>query len=128
MDLKLKNVFEKFPSDQSGADRSPGEIFETLLKTDRFKLERIVSSGHTTPQGKWYDQDWHEWVIVLQGSAELRFQDEEKAQTMIPGDYVNIPARCRHRVEWTDPNIKTIWLAFHYMPDMPNMQTHDAAR
>ena len=27
---------------------------------------------------------------------------------------LNIPARARHRVSWTDPDQKTIWLAIHY--------------
>jgi cupin 2 domain-containing protein len=33
---------------------------------------------------------------------------------MRPGDYVHIPAHQRHRVEWTEPDQKTVWLALHY--------------
>jgi cupin 2 domain-containing protein len=30
-----------------------------------------------------------------------------------PGDFVYIPAHQRHRVEWSDPQQATIWLAVH---------------
>jgi cupin 2 domain-containing protein len=33
---------------------------------------------------------------------------------MQAGDFLNIPAHQRHRVEWTIPGQKTIWLAIHY--------------
>jgi cupin 2 domain-containing protein len=85
-----------------------------LIETDRFKLERIISAGQATPPGEWYDQDDNEWVILLSGSAGLLFEDDEEVCVMRPGDYVHITAHRRHRVEWTDANQKTIWLALHY--------------
>ena len=90
------------------------EISETLLKTEGFKLERIVSAGQATPEGKWYDQDTEEWVILLSGSAGLLFEDEEEVFIMNAGDYVQIEPHHRHRVEWTDPEQKTVWLALHF--------------
>ena len=90
------------------------EISETLLKTEGFKLERIVSAGQTTPEGEWYDQDTEEWVILLSGSAGLLFEDEEEVFIMNAGDYVQIEPHHRHRVEWTDPEQKTVWLAIHF--------------
>ncbi len=33
---------------------------------------------------------------------------------MKPGDFVNIPAHKKHRVEWTTPDELTIWLAVFY--------------
>jgi cupin 2 domain-containing protein len=33
---------------------------------------------------------------------------------MNPGDFVNIPAHRRHRVECTSTAEPTVWLAFHY--------------
>lgn len=90
------------------------EFFENILKTESFRLERIISSGQTTPPGEWYDQDEDEWVALLTGSATLRFEDECESKHMKPGDYIHIPARKRHRVEWTDLTQKTIWLALHY--------------
>jgi cupin 2 domain-containing protein len=91
----------------------PSEIFEVLLKTENFRLERIVSGGQTTPPGEWYDQDTHEWLVLLMGSACLRFEDEPD-RVLRPGNHLIIPAHRRHRVEWTDPTRPTIWLALHY--------------
>ena len=90
------------------------EIFETLMATDSFKLERIISTGQSTPPGEWYDQDTHEWVVLLSGSAGLLFEGESEALVMRPGDFVHIPAHKPHRVEWTDTEQKTVWLALHY--------------
>ena len=90
------------------------EIFETLLETNHFQLERIVSTGQATPPGEWYDQDTNEWVILLEGSAGLLFEGETEVCVMRPGDYVYIQAHRRHRVEWTEPEQKTVWLALHY--------------
>jgi cupin 2 domain-containing protein len=92
----------------------PDELFTTLLAADNLRIERIVSRGHASPEGFWCDQDWHEWVLVLQGEARLRFQEDDKAVELKPGDYVNIPAHKRHRVEWTAAHEATIWLAVHY--------------
>ena len=90
------------------------EISETLLETGHLKVERIISSGQATPEGEWYDQDTEEWVILLSGSAGLLFEDEEEAFIMNAGDYVQIEPHHRHRVEWTDPEQKTVWLAIHF--------------
>ncbi len=90
------------------------ELLEVLLETKGFRIERIVSDGHSTPDNTWYDQDTHEWVILLEGSAGLTFENEPEVHVMKPGDYLLIPAHRKHRVEWTDPLKKTVWLAFHY--------------
>jgi len=90
------------------------EIFETLLDRAHFKLERIVSSGQATPPGEWYDQGTSEWVLLLSGTAGLLFEGETEVTALHPGDYLHIPAHRRHRVEWTDSQQRTIWLALHY--------------
>jgi cupin 2 domain-containing protein len=90
------------------------ERFETLLRAEGIKLERIVSFGHTTRPGDWLDQETDEWVAVLRGSARLSFEDDVASIVMQPGDYVHIPAHRRHRVEWTDQRQPTVWLALHY--------------
>lgn len=101
---------------------SPGgeEIFEALLQAPGVKLERIVSHGQATPAGEWYDQAWDEWVMVLAGGARLRVaeggegNDEGEVEYDLgPGDAVLLPAHCRHRVTWTDPERATVWLALH---------------
>ena len=90
----------------------PDEFFTTLLAAANVRIERIVSHGHVSPEGYWYDQDQHEWVLVLKGAARLRFEDG--AVEMKPGDFVNIPAHKKHRVEWTTPDEPTVWVAIHY--------------
>ena len=50
--------------------------------------------------------------MVLQGAARLQFED--RVVELLTGDYVNIPAHTRHRVEWTSPDEPTVWLAVFY--------------
>ena len=90
----------------------PEEVFETVLRKPKLRIERIVSHGHSSPDGFWYDQSEPEFVVMLQGAARLRFDDAEIE--LKPGSFVDIPAHKRHRVEWTTPNEPTIWLAIHY--------------
>ncbi|CAI8876364.1 cupin domain-containing protein [Methylocaldum szegediense] len=92
----------------------PEEKFEVLLETPSFRLERILSKGHATPEGQWYDQDWNEWVLLLQGQAKLSIEGMADETILHPGDALLLPAHCRHRVNWTPPNTVTVWLALHY--------------
>ncbi|MHC1724607.1 MAG: cupin domain-containing protein [Syntrophobacteraceae bacterium] len=92
----------------------PEELFEVIGGSERVRIERIVSQGHASPEGFWYDQGESEWVMVLQGSACLRFEEKERLVVLGPGDWVDIPAHVRHKVEWTDSNQKTVWLAVFY--------------
>ncbi len=105
---QLHSLFAGIP------EKIPEEIIEILLITPRFHLERIISAGQATPMGEWYDQETHEWVVLLSGSAGLFFEGDTKIRVLGPGDYLLIPAHCRHRVEWTDPTQQTVWLALHY--------------
>ncbi len=106
--MNVENLFANIP------ESFPDEIFETLLENDKFKLERILSSGQSTPPGKWYDQESDEWVVLLKGKAGLRFETEEKIIEMTEGDHIFIPAHKKHRVEWTDDKQATVWLALRY--------------
>lgn len=90
----------------------PDEVIEPLLERAGVRLERIVSSGQSTPPGAWYDQEQDEWVMVVAGAARLCIEGQGVFD-MKPGDTVFLPARCRHRVEWTDPRQPTVWLALH---------------
>lgn len=90
------------------------ELFTTLAASDRVRIERIVSRGQASPPDFWFDQPQREWVVIVAGEARLRFEDEPAARTLRPGDYVDIAARRRHRVEWTTPDGPTIWLAVHF--------------
>ena len=89
------------------------ELLTTLAERPGGRIERIVSTGQVSPPGFWYDQDWAEWVVLLSGAARLRSADEDEPRHLGPGDWVDIPPHCRHRVEWTDPDQPTVWLAVH---------------
>jgi cupin 2 domain-containing protein len=88
------------------------EVFEPLLENPNLLVERIVSTGQTTPEGEWYDQSRDEWVIVLQGEAELTYEDGS-AIALKPGDYLLIPAHQKHRVTYTSSEPPCVWLAIH---------------
>jgi cupin 2 domain-containing protein len=110
---KMRNLFSSIPAGV------PDELVETLLENKSVRIERIVSQGHSSPEGFWYDQDESEFVVLLKGAARLRFEDGEIE--LSAGDSVNIPAHRRHRVEWTTPDEPTIWLAVFY--DSPSAHT-----
>lgn len=95
-----------------GADES----FETLLSAAGVRVERIVSPpGHASPPGFWYDQAGDEWVLLVAGAARLTFEgDEASPVELTPGSHLHIPARRRHRVDWTAPAGPTVWLAVHF--------------
>ena len=103
----MGNLFDSVP------DELPAELLETLVDAENVRIERIVSRGHVTPAGEWYDQDENEWVVLLEGAARLVFEDGREV-SMAPGDWLDIPAHVRHRVSWTDPECATIWLAVFY--------------
>ena len=89
------------------------EIFEVLVERPGIRIERIVSTGQTTPEGEWYDQDGDEFVLLVAGGARLRIESEAEDRTLGEGDWVFIPAHCRHRVTWTREDPPTVWLAVH---------------
>ena len=95
-------------------DASGGEVIEQILAAPGVRIERIVSFGQASPPGFWYDQEPAEWVLLLAGAARLRFADEPEPRPLGPGDWIEIAAHRRHRIEWTDPATPTVWLAvFH---------------
>ena len=102
----MSNLLSNIPSNL------PEELIETLIQSDGVRIERIVSHGHASPEGFWYDQDEHEWVMVLQGAARLQLED--RTIDLGPGDHINLPAHTKHRVEWTTNDQPTIWLAVFY--------------
>lgn len=103
----MNNIFDSIPKDLSH------EVFEDLVSSDKVKIERIISKGHTSPDTGWYDQEQSEWVIVIAGSAIIGF-DNKPSVTLKAGDYLNIPAHQKHNVAWTEPDVETVWLAVHY--------------
>ena len=102
----ITNIFDELPQ------HLPKELVQTLIRAANVRIERIISHGHASPADFWYDQPQHEWVIVLKGAARIQFEDA--MVEMKPGNFMNIPAHKRHRVEWTTPDEPTVWLAVHY--------------
>jgi len=84
-----------------------GERFTSLLKHEKVRIERIVSSDDLEP--KTYRQKEDEWVVLLQGEARLEIDGEERQ--MQKGDTLFIPASTPHRVLKTTQG--TLWLAIH---------------
>jgi len=104
--MDVKNLLSEIPS------AIPRELAEVLVQTSAVRIERIVSQGHASPPDFWYDQEESEFVLLVQGGARLRFGDG--VVEMKGGDWIHIPAHKKHRVEWTSPDEKTIWLAVFY--------------
>lgn len=106
----ITNLLESVPSNLSD------ELVQTIVSSSNMRIERIISHGHASPPGFWYDQEWRECVLVLSGRARLRLEGDEPLE-LRPGAWVDIPAHRRHRVEWTDPDQPTVWLAIHISSD-----------
>jgi len=102
------NLFDDIPREL------PAERIDVLLDTPGIRLERIISLGHATPPGEWYDQARDEWVVVLRGRARVRIEGETEDRALGVGDHLLLRAHVRHRVEWTDSAGPTVWLALHY--------------
>ena len=104
--MTITNLFADLP------ERLPKELVQTLLQAADVRIERIISHGHASPPDFWYDQGQSEWVIVLKGAARLQFED--RMIEMKVGDFINIPAFKKHRVDWTTPDEPTVWLGVRY--------------
>src|SRR5678816_1130925 len=92
----------------------PDELVHDLVSGQSFRVERIVSRGHASPDEFWYDQDEAEWVMVVQGEARLQLEGQGELVYLTAGMYINIPAHVRHRVSWTHPDMDTVWLAIFF--------------
>ncbi|MFH2060777.1 MAG: cupin domain-containing protein [Pseudomonadota bacterium] len=108
MTIESGNIFDSIPSDLEQ------EAFLKILNKKNIRIERIVSNGQSSPAQGWYDQEDNEWVIVLEGQATIVFEKDKKTIHLKKGDYLNIPSHTKHKVAWTDPAKRTIWLAIHY--------------
>ena len=106
--MNAENLLQAIP------DELPQELVTILHRAQGLRIERIVSLGHASPPGFWYDQDESEWVLLLEGSAAVQFEGQPEFVELRRGSYLNIPAHKRHRVAWTSGTEKTVWLAIHY--------------
>ena len=108
MNPETSNLFVDLP------EHAEEEVFTTLLANPHCRIERIVSYGQGSPEGFWYNQPQDEWVLLLQGSADLNL--DGRIVRLKPGDHLLIPAGLRHRVSNTDSDQPTVWLAIHLEP------------
>ncbi|MBY6188489.1 cupin domain-containing protein [Marinobacter hydrocarbonoclasticus] len=109
MSVQAGNLHQGLPA-VSGSDP---EWFDTLVSRPGVRVERILSHGQITPEGDWYDQADDEFVLLLKGAARLQIEGEVAERSLTSGDWLLLPAHCRHRVTWTDPGQPTLWLALH---------------
>jgi cupin 2 domain-containing protein len=105
--IRSGDVFADLPRNETV------EQFADLASFPGARIERIVSNGQASPPGFWYEQDWSEWVLVLAGSASLLIEGESAPRRLRAGEWIELPPRLRHRVEATDPDMPTVWLAVH---------------
>ncbi|MCA9498274.1 MAG: cupin domain-containing protein [Nitrospirales bacterium] len=99
-----QNLFANIP------EHFDHEFTSEVLRNRSVRIERIVSRGQASPPDFWYDQAEHECVVVLAGKARLKI-DRQPEIMVGPGDILYLAAHTKHRVEWTDPQQDTIWLA-----------------
>jgi len=122
--METHSIFSDLPHDLEA------EVVETIAGNPGVRIERIVSLGHSSPPGFWYDQPHDEWVIVLRGAARIVFEEGGREVDLAPGDHIVLPAHVRHRVDWTDPREHTVWVAVHFAPhpgthNVPQQYTPD---
>ena len=122
----MNNLFADLPTDL------PEELVEVLTENKHVRIERIISTGHASPDDFWYDQEEAEWVVVLRGEAKLLFEGEDDPIHMRPGDFVNIPAHRKHRVEWTTQMIPRFgWqyiMTIETEPDLNQWTTNQSSK
>jgi len=116
--MKAANLFRSIPPDL------PEELIEVLAEgTGHLRIVRLVSQGQASPDGFWYDQEEHEWVVLLKGSAVMSFESPISGAidviALTPGDWIEIPAHAKHRVESTSAEDNTVWLAVHWDEEHP---------
>ena len=108
MTIEKKNITDAIPASLEE------EWIQSLATGHHVTIERIVSKGHKSPDDFWYDQDRHEWVLLLKGQARLLFEEGMQHIEMKAGDHLLIPSGKKHRVIWTDPLAETVWLAVFF--------------
>jgi len=107
LNKEINNIFNSLP-----VLPHTEEIVEILAENKNVRIERIISTGQSSPPEFWYEQEENEFVLLLSGEAELEFED--KIISMKSGDYLIIPAKQKHRVKSTSNNTHSVWLAIFY--------------
>jgi len=98
------NIFElpEFPL--------PEELTTILAESGGVRIERVVSAGQSSG---WYKQNETEFVILLEGSAVVEYENGNEA-ILSRGDTLLIRPHERHRVSHTSIEPPCIWLCVFY--------------
>lgn len=87
------------------------ELISILAENENIRIERIISTGQVSD---WYDQNETEFVVLLQGSAIIEYENGKDAY-LSKGDTLLINPHQRHRVSFTSTEPPCIWLCvFHF--------------
>jgi len=109
---EMANIFDELP------DATKGEVIEKLASfgQEAVRIERIISGGHASAEGFWYEQQEDEWVMLIRGEARLLIEGKDDALEMVAGDHINLPAKLEHRVDSVSDD--AIWIAVHVGGDL----------
>lgn len=106
--MQTQNIFSDIHED------AREELTRLIGGNRQVRIERIISTGQITPEGSWYDQSEDEFVLLIKGEAKIQLLDPDVAITLLPGDFLTIPAHRKHRVDYTSLQEPTIWLTVFY--------------
>jgi len=109
--MRLKNERKNFFEQKEVKDGK--EDFSNIFSSRGLQIKRIISKGYRTPETKWLKDDTDEFVILLRGSASIRFFNGE-IKRMKSGDYLHIPSGTKHKVTYTSKKPCCYWLAIHF--------------
>ena len=109
------------------------EIIKILFKNENVKIEKIISTGQTTD---WQESNKNEFVILIQGNAEIEYYDNRICEDknfktnenvmknlkntndmklqLGKGDIILIKKGERHRVSYTSKNPCCIWICIFF--------------
>jgi hypothetical protein len=73
-----------------------GNSSKSCADRNRFRIERITSSGQSSPHELWYNQAWDEWVLVFRAGQSSAFKIQ-KRQFLAAGDWLMITAHRKYR-------------------------------
>ena len=104
---KMKNIINIFEMPKLPLYE---ELITSLAQSQNVRIERIVSTGHTS---SWYNQAETEFVVLLEGHAEIEF-DGKPPVKLCRGDALKIAPHERHRVSYTSSEPPCVWLCVFY--------------
>lgn len=90
------------------------ESVRDLQSGPGWRMQLIQSCAAASAEGFWYEQEEHEWLVLLRGSARLALERPAELLDLSVGDALYLAPHRRHRVERTDPDPGTLWLVLFW--------------